>query len=155
MNRCSSTKHDRSTWHLCMLDTHTHCHICASHPCSRFLTNALATVVRDHCITISTIFCAPVTVPKPSNPSDSTALATIGCMQALTKCPPQLEHWLQMQNEQVESLTTSLKRSRAETACLNKEMMRQFARFKSFRSSHSQVLTNPLRKCMLVHREDV
>ncbi|DBA74886.1 TPA: hypothetical protein ACH3X2_009218 [Trebouxia sp. C0005] len=50
----------------------------------------------------------------------------------------QLEHCLQMQNRQVESLSTSLKQSRAETACLNKEMMRQFAHFKSFRSQHSQ-----------------
>ena len=94
-------------------------------------------------------------MPKPSNPSDSTILATIGCMQALTKCPLQLEHWLRMQNEQVASLSTSLKRSRAETACLNKEMMRQFAHFKNFRSSHSQVLTILLWKCMLVHRDDV
>jgi len=138
-----------------MLGTHTHCHICASHPCSRFLTNALATVVKDHCVTISNIFRPPAAVPKPSNPSNSTTLATLGCMQALTKCPLQLEHWLRMQNEQVASLSASLKRSRAETACLNKEMMRQFSHFKSFRSSHSQVLTNLLWKCMLVHRDNV
>ncbi len=76
-------------------------------------------------------------------------------MQALTKCPLQLEYCLEMQNRQVESLSTSLKRSRAETACLNKEMMRQFAHFKSFRSQHSQVLTDLLWKCMLAHRDIV
>ena len=99
------------------------------------------------------LFRPPLTVPKPSNPSKSTRLAIIGCMQALTKCPLQLEYCLQMQDRQVEALSTSLKQSRAETACLNKEMMRQFAHFKSFRSQHSQVLMNLLWKDMLVHRE--